>query len=152
MSQCFSSSHQHSAAADQNAVGVNKDLWLCYCRCSGRSFLERCQYLFWAWSREDPVYSETECSSSRALPRPPLRWGDPLSGSGSDCHPAGKPGHRSLLSQNPKKEKQTLSEWLTSFPLSVFHAVVRFKSKWTTAKYNEGRLFSNNLCINHLVS
>lgn len=26
MSQWFSSSHQHNAAADQNAVGVNKDL------------------------------------------------------------------------------------------------------------------------------
>ena len=58
-------------------------------------------YLSWAWWRGDPVYSATECSSWRARPRPPLRRCGPPSGSGSDRHPAGKPGHRSLLSHNP---------------------------------------------------
>lgn len=74
-------------------------------------FLWKCRrYLSWAWWRGDPVYSATECSSWRARPRPPLRRCDPPSGSGSDCHPAGKPGHRSLLSHNPTNNNTKLHQ------------------------------------------
>lgn len=79
---------------------------------------ERWPYLSWAWWHAGPVYSANGCSSLRARPRPPPRCCDPPSGSGPGCHPAEKPGRRSLFGKQTREYKHRGISVKTLAPLS----------------------------------